>query len=135
MDSQILSNVLTDSNEIPAPSSIDTAESATKSVVEHKGSAGRCWGFRGYLTELSVRCLYGAEQGIVRQMPGTEKRSRGAHDCRVLLASAARRNETALLPGGYRVTLTRVSVRLIPNTKVLESVRESGVEKRRRLSG
>src|SRR3954466_7818768 len=49
---------------------MDTAEAATKSVVEHKGSAGRCWGFSGLSAELSARCLYGTERRIVRQNAG-----------------------------------------------------------------
>ena len=52
---------------------MDPAEAATKSVVEHKGSAGRDRGFSRLSAELSVRCLYGTQRGVVRQNAGYSK--------------------------------------------------------------
>src|SRR5438046_10282804 len=85
---------------------MDAAEAATKSVVEHKGSARRCGVFWGYLRNYQQDTCTAQREGLYgkcRVLKNTDERA-----CR----GDPRRNQTATVPGEY---LTRFSVPLIPN--------------------
>jgi hypothetical protein len=100
---------------------MDTAEAATKSVVEHKGSAGRYWVFWGYLlNNQQDACTVQSEglYGKCRVLKNTDERA--FHGGPVPLASAQGGTKRHYARR-YRVTLTRFSVPLIPNTHLLRT--------------